>query len=181
MTGHSYATKADGISRLINADTLAALQIMQSESHPHSHNQGPTSSGSKEGLSVYGLFHHLAKTPQGKFLLRQYFLRPTLDLEVILERHRAVSVFLRPNNEAYMSDLIKSLKQIKNMKTVMIHLHKGMNSTLTNGGGIKSGTWSTLRSVSIPTCMYYHCLVDRKIVSILYNGHQESFHRDHRS
>jgi hypothetical protein len=50
--------------RFINADTLHSLQILDDESHPNSHNQGPTksASGSKEGLSVYGLFRHLART-----------------------------------------------------------------------------------------------------------------------
>lgn len=124
---------------------------MQSESHPHSHNQGPTkaASGSKEGLSIYGLFHFLAKTPQGKYLLRQCFLRPTLDLDIIMERQNTAGVFLRPDNDAYMNELIKSLKQIKNMKTVMIHLQKGMSNALTKGGGIKSGVWMSLRSVQI--------------------------------
>ncbi|MCJ1249396.1 MutS protein msh5 [Trapelia coarctata] len=142
----------DGIM-LVNADTLASLQIMQSESHPHSHNQGPTkaTSGSKEGLSIYGLFHHLAKTPQGKYLLRQYFLRPTLDLEIITERQNTASVFLRPDNDGYMNELVKSLKQIKNMRTVMIHLQKGMSNALTKGGGIKSGVWMSLRSFAFYT------------------------------
>lgn len=140
-------------SRFVNADTLASLQILQSESHPHTHNQGPTnaSSGSKEGLSVYGLFQHLARTPQGKFLLRQYFLRPSLDIDVINERQNTTSVFLRPDNTSYMEDIVKGLKQIKNMKTVMIHLQKGMTNALSKGGGIKSGVWFSLRSFAFYT------------------------------
>ena len=123
---------------------------MQSESHPHSHNQGPNnaSSGSKEGLSIYGLFHHLARTPQGKQLLRQYFLRPSLDLDVIRERHNTITVLLRPDNSAYKTEIIDSLKQIRNMKTVMIHLRKGISNGASKGGGIRSGVWSSLRSVS---------------------------------
>lgn len=105
-------------------------------------------SGSKEGLSVYGLFHHLARTPQGKYLLRQYFLRPSLDPAVINERLETVSTFLRPDNSNSMNSIVKSLRQIKNMKTVMIHLRKGISSGLSKWGGIKSGVWSSLRSVS---------------------------------
>ena len=135
----------------MNTDTLASLQILQSESHPHSHNQGPTTatSGSKEGLSVYGLFHHLAKTPQGKVLLRKFFLRPTLDIEVIAERQNTAAIFLRPDNLQYMDEIVKNLKQIKNMKTVMIHLQKGMGNAISKAGGIKSNVWFTLRSVFI--------------------------------
>lgn len=123
---------------------------MQSEANPNTHSQGPTkaSSGSKEGLSVYGLFHHLARTPQGKYLLRQYFLRPSLDLDVVNQRLETVSVFLRPDNNGPMDGIVKSLSQIKNMRTVMIHLRKGVSNGLSKGGGIKSGIWSSIRSVS---------------------------------
>ena len=96
---------------------------------------------------MYGLFHHLARTPQGKFMLRQYFLRPSLDIDLITERQNAASVLLRPDNMQHMDEIIKSLKHIKNMKTVMIHLHKGMSNAISKGGGIKSGIWYSLRSV----------------------------------
>ncbi|KAL8701408.1 MAG: hypothetical protein Q9201_004922 [Fulgogasparrea decipioides] len=134
----------------IDAETLEALQIMHSQTHPVSHNQGPSKgfSGPKEGLSVYGLFHHFARTPQGKFLLRQYFLRPSLDLEVLNERLDTASVFLRSDNSEILNSIVKSLGQIKNMKTVMIHLRKGISNGMGKGtSGIKSGVWSSLRSI----------------------------------
>ena len=132
---------------------------MQSESHPHTHNQGPNnaSSGSKEGLSVYGLFHHLARTPQGKQLLRQYFLRPSLDLDIIKERQNSITMFLRPDNSAYKTEIVDSLKQIRNMTTVMIHLRKGISNGPSKGGGIKSGIWSSLRSVSARLLLFGLC------------------------
>ena len=76
----------------VNADTLNSLQILQHEFHPNSHMQGPTksSSGAKESLSVYGLFHQLARTPQGKQKLRQIFLRPSIDIDLIVERHKTI-------------------------------------------------------------------------------------------
>ena len=122
---------------------------MHSESHPHSHNQGPTraSSGAKEGLSVYGLFHNLARTPQGKQLLREYFLRPITDATMIKERHDAVTVFLRPDNSGPIGSLTKSLGQIKNMRAVMTNLKKGVSNGLSKGGGVKNSIWSTLRKV----------------------------------
>jgi len=140
------------VLRFVNADTLASLQIVQSESSPNTHSQGPTkmASGSKEGLSVYGLFHHLARTPQGKSLLRQYFLRPSLDMAVINERLDTASIFLQPDNSSPMNSIMKSLGQIKNMRTVMVHLRKGVSNGLSKSGGIKSGIWSSLRSVWRP-------------------------------
>ena len=96
---------------------------------------------------MYGLFHHLAKTPQGKYLLRQYFLRPSLDIDTITERQRTVGLFLLPDNDAQLEELIKCLKHIKNMKTVVVHLRKGISNGIGKGGGIKNGVWSSLRSV----------------------------------
>lgn len=61
----------------INADTLTALQIVGAESHPSTQSQGSNGHGAKESLSVYGLFHSLAQTPQGKRKLRQAFIRPS--------------------------------------------------------------------------------------------------------
>ena len=164
----------NNIFRFVNADTLASLQIMQSESHPHSHNQGPTqgSSGSKEGLSVYGLFHHLARTPQGKQLLRQYFLRPSLDLDLIKERHDTASVFLQQDNATYMDGIIRSLKGVKNMHTVMIHLRKGISNGTGKGGGIQSGVWSSLRSVYSQPCRVQR-LLTATVVHIPYNGNSQ--------
>lgn len=125
---------------------------MHSQKHPQSHNQGPSSSGSKEGLSIYGLFHHLARTPQGKHRLRQIFLRPSLNIDVINERLNAGSVFLRPDNSGLLESMTRSLGQTKNMRTVVVHLRKGISNGMGKGtGGIKSGVWSSLRSVENPT------------------------------
>ena len=137
--------------RSLSADALISLQILQDDFHPHSHNQGPTnsSSGSKEGLSVYGLFHQFARTPQGKHRLRQYFLRPSLDLDVLNERHDAVSIFLQASNEIYLSEIVKSFKSIKNMKQVVTNLRKGVNGGTGKNQGVASSVWFSLRSVCL--------------------------------
>jgi DNA mismatch repair protein MSH5 len=130
--------------RFINPDTLLSLQIIQPESHPNAFNQGPGSTGSKESLSVYGLFHHYARTPQGKARLRQTFLRPSLVLEDIDARLNFISVFVRPDNLIPLQKLSKSMSRIKNIRTVMTHLHKGINRGNQRFRGFKSGVWATL-------------------------------------
>jgi DNA mismatch repair protein MSH5 len=137
----------------INANTLSSLQIIQSEFHPNTHMQGPTksSSGAKESLSVYGLFHQLAHTPQGKRKLRQIFLRPSMDLDLIQERHRAISILLRPDNAETLNIIISSLKMIKNIKTVLIHLSKGISISSAKGGPIKQGIWGSLQQFTFHT------------------------------
>lgn len=144
----------------INADTLASLQIIQSESHPNSHMQGPTSSGAKESLSVYGLFHHLARTPQGRNRLRQIFLRPSMDLAVIEERQATVSVLLRPDNSQALEKLINGLKRIKNIRTVVIHLQKGISGTSNRGPAIQRGVWASLQQFTYHTLKILEALCE---------------------
>jgi len=135
----------------VNADTLASLQIIQSENHPNSHMQGPnkSTSGSKESLSVFGLFFHLARTPQGKQKLRQIFLRPSLDLSVICERQVTISILLSSNNALVLQKLCNSLQKIKDIRSVVIHLQKG---SIARKSSDQIGVWANLRTFS------YHCL-----------------------
>lgn len=129
----------------INSDTLASLQIMRSETHPNSHMQGPNSSGAKESLSVYGLFCHLARTPQGNQKLRQIFLRPSTDLVLIRERLHTISIFLRPENSPSLDNLYGYLKHIRDIRSVVIHLQKGISNTAKTST-IYRGVWASLRN-----------------------------------
>ena len=137
-------------SMFINADTLLSLQIVSTESHPNAQNQGPSSrgrssGGAKEGFSVYGLFHPFAKTSQGRTLLRQYFLRPSLNLTIINERLDTISVLARPENDGTLVNITNRLSKIRNMRVVMSYLRKGIVSGLQRNRGISSSVWSALR------------------------------------
>jgi DNA mismatch repair protein MSH5 len=134
----------------VNADTIHSLQILGAESHPASHNRGPTkaNSGAKEGLSVYGLFHHLARTPQGRFLLRQHFLRPSLNLDIINERLNTINTLLRPDNDPAMEGLVSIMKNVGNMRVMMINLRKGVGGAMNRKGRFSRSVWSTIRGVS---------------------------------
>lgn len=112
-------------------------------------NQGPgkKSSSSKEGLSLYGVFHHFAHTPQGRNRLRQDFLRPSVNMTVIQERHDFIGVFLRPDNCNSLNKISKSLKHIKNLRPVMINLRKGVSTGSAKITGFKTTVWATLLAV----------------------------------
>lgn len=130
----------------INAETLTALQIIDVESHPNMQNQGPNGYGMKESLSVYGLFHHLARTPQGKRKLRQAFIRPAKDLAAILQRQSSIRTFVHSRNLDISEAILKSLKSIRNLRPLLMNLRKGIRRG--NGGmnEIKNGVWTTLRA-----------------------------------
>ncbi|KAB5551373.1 muts domain V-domain-containing protein [Coniochaeta sp. 2T2.1] len=134
-----------GDSMFVNADTLISLQILGSEHHPNSQMQGPDKSkqGAKEDLSVYGLVKTLACTPQGKARLRQMFLRPSNDLDLIRERYRSIAAFLRPENRAVLEQITKKLSKVKDIKGTIANLNKGVHQA-TRAQGVKNGVWLTL-------------------------------------
>jgi DNA mismatch repair protein MSH5 len=138
----------------VNAETMVSLQIFQSESHPNTQMQGPTkaASGAKENLSVFGLFKHLAHTPQGKHKLRQIFLRPSLDLTVIEGRQTFIQIMLLPGNDAPLAKIVKSLKRIKNIRTAVIHLQKGTEGATNKRSAIRQGVWGNIQEFT------YHAL-----------------------
>ena len=134
----------------INADTLHSLQVVDAESHPNSHNRGPSSSsGSKEGLSVYGIFHHFAGTNQGRALLRQHFLRPSLNLDLINERLNTIGVFVLAENASALDLLVQNLKSIGNMRKMISNLEKGAAGSSKGEGGLPRSVWTSIRKVSI--------------------------------
>jgi len=149
-------------SMFANSDTLASLQIIEQESHPNSHNQGPANSkGAKEGFSIYGLFHHLAGTAQGKLKLRQCFLRPSRDLDTINERLSAISAFLIPINLNDLEDLSKSLRSIKNIRSILSNLRKGSSGTAPRGQSAGVPIWTHLMSFA------FHCLKIKDIIQVM--------------
>lgn len=130
----------------VSADALHALQIVQTELHPNSQAWGPnlSKSSSKESLSVYGLFYQLACTPQGRTQLRQLFLRPILDLGLIRERQRTISVLLQPNNAEMMAHMTSILRKIQNLRPALTLLRKGIEF-LSAGQSFNKGVWATIQ------------------------------------
>ena len=149
-------------SRFITMDTVLSLQIMQSESHPSSHNQGPTkaSSGSKEGLSVYGLFHPLARSPQGKLALKQLFLRPLLDINRLHDRQDAVAVFSRPENSSVVDIIRAHLGKIKNVRSFLVTLRRGVSSGTGQAGKVAFRIWHGLHEFACHSTEIFNVLRD---------------------
>jgi DNA mismatch repair protein MSH5 len=135
-------------SMFINTDMLLSLQIMSTESHPNAQQHGPASKagsgGSKEGLSVYGLFQHFAKTSQGRMLLRQYFLRPSQNKATIDERLDTISFLVRPDNGDCLRRLSESLGKIKNVRLYTVNLRKGISQGTNRSGKLPSSVWTSL-------------------------------------
>ncbi|KAK7952460.1 mismatch repair protein 5 [Apiospora aurea] len=137
-------------SMFVNADTMMSLQIIQPEYHPNGQMRGPdkSSSGAKENLSVYGLFHYLACTPQGRHKLRQAFMRPSIDIDLIRTRQRAIAFFLRPGNSETVMQLGKDLRKVKNMRATIAYLARGVDSPGRNVS-VRNGVWASLQRFAL--------------------------------
>jgi len=68
------------------------------------------------------------RTPQGQAMLRQLFLRPTLNDNVIVERQSIIQALLRPDNWNATTGLKKTLKKVVNMGKIFMRLKKGIAS-----------------------------------------------------
>ncbi|XP_038985235.1 DNA mismatch repair protein MSH5 isoform X2 [Phoenix dactylifera] len=101
----------------LDAAAYEALQIFQVDKHPSHMGIGRA----KEGFSVFGMFNKCA-TPMGRRLLRMWFLRPILDLDILNSRLNTISFFLCC--EEVMSALHETLKSVRDVP----HLLKKFNS-----------------------------------------------------
>ncbi|CAO3566882.1 unnamed protein product [Mortierella alpina] len=100
---------------LLTAFMHSSLQIFEDETHPSMHT---SIRGRKEGLSLFGILDQ-TKTPQGRYLLKQWLLRPSTDLAVLYARHQTVECFTRTENQPTIGQLIDSLSHIKNIPRVL--------------------------------------------------------------
>ncbi|KAL5519837.1 hypothetical protein ACEPAG_1497 [Sanghuangporus baumii] len=103
----------------INADALSSLQVFESESHASAH-----SDKTKEGLSLYGILNS-TRTTLGRFLLRQWLLRPSLSLLVINARHDAVECLTTPENIVTSDAMCAHLKGLRNIPRILRMLKVG--------------------------------------------------------
>ncbi|XP_006452401.2 DNA mismatch repair protein MSH5 isoform X2 [Citrus sinensis] len=107
------------LNKFLKLDATAheALQIFQTDKHPSHMGIGRA----KEGFSVFGMMNKCV-TPMGRRLLRNWFLRPILDLENLNSRLNAISFFLC--SEELMASLHETLKYVKDIP----HILKKFNS-----------------------------------------------------
>ena len=97
-----------------------SLQVFDAEKHASTH-----SSKVKEGLSLFGILD-TTRTSLGRFLLRQWLLRPSLSLDVVNSRHDAVECLSRPDNISTGRTIAGHLKGLKNVPRVLKMVGRGL-------------------------------------------------------
>ncbi|KAI5059273.1 hypothetical protein GOP47_0025592, partial [Adiantum capillus-veneris] len=93
--------------------TYGALQIFQTDKHPSDMGIGKA----KEGFSLFGNFADKCATLMGRRLLRTWFLRPILDLDVVNDRLDFIAVFL--NLDEVVAAFHQSLRHIKDIPRLL--------------------------------------------------------------
>ncbi|XP_016545387.2 DNA mismatch repair protein MSH5 isoform X3 [Capsicum annuum] len=100
--------------KFLKVDSAAheALQIFQIDKHPSHMGIGRA----KEGFSVFGMMNKCV-TPMGRRLLRNWFLRPILDLDNLNRRLDTISFFL--SAEEISASLRETLKSVKDIPRIL--------------------------------------------------------------
>ena len=122
----------------VSAATQRALSIFNEETVAN-----PSSSGQKEGLSLFSLLNWTASTPE-KGLLRRWIAYPSADLDVINARHDAVECLLRAQNAGDVTLLANELRNGVNIPALFI------GAFVRNQPGLSA--WKKLHAVSA-TCV----------------------------
>ncbi|KAM9852103.1 mutS protein homolog 5 [Aulostomus maculatus] len=111
---HFHAYTLEGVV-CIDRDTYSTLQILKSERHPSVYK---LHSGEKEGFSLYGILNR-CRCKFGSKLLRQWFLRPTVNLAALHRRQEVIRFFTSPHNSGSLTTLQASLRNIRNIPTLL--------------------------------------------------------------
>lgn len=91
----------------------------------------------KEGLSLFGILNQ-TKTPLGKFLLKSWFQRPSLEISVIKARQNVINNLLKGDNQYLLNTLSSSLRGIKNLPKLLKNLKEGKGTL---------GVWKDIQKV----------------------------------
>ncbi|EPE04691.1 dna mismatch repair protein [Ophiostoma piceae UAMH 11346] len=128
------------------ADTLLALQIFRSGLRQGAGGSTDADKDARMGqdtMSIFDLFRSLALTSQGRYKLREIFVRPSTDLTIINARQDAVASLQDPANLATVATIRACLKKIKSVRPLLLQLKRGL---LLPGSftTIKHSAWSHL-------------------------------------
>ncbi|XP_035493274.2 mutS protein homolog 5 isoform X6 [Scophthalmus maximus] len=117
----------------------SVLQIFKSEIHPSVYK---LHSGEKEGLSLYGILNR-CRCKFGSRLLRQWFLRPTQDTAVLHRRQEVIRFFTSPQNSDVQSTLQSSLRNIRNIPS-LLHRMSLSHTKVTDWQGLYKTVYSAV-------------------------------------
>lgn len=132
-------------------NTFAALHIFATEHHPLVGARG--AGNSKEGFSLYSLLDRTV-SKGGKKLLRDWMLKPLMDLTAITARQDAVEALMRSDLQVSVGIVTKLLSQIGPVDSIILRMQKCTTKPL----DFLALTKTISAAVAIQSNLAYHVL-----------------------
>ena len=105
----------------IDASTRMSLQIFAEEAHPNVIKS--TSSRSKEGFSLFGMFDR-TRSALGRQQLRSWMMRPFCDVERINFRLNGVSLVAGQRHKEMIVNIVKLLRKVHDTPRILLRIKK---------------------------------------------------------
>jgi hypothetical protein len=104
----------------ISSSTLSALHVFSTEHHPL---VAKGTGNSKEGVSLFSLLDR-TMSRAGRKRLREWMLRPLLDLDAIAMRQDGVELFMLPEMQSPAGKILKLLESIGPIEQILVRIQK---------------------------------------------------------
>lgn len=105
----------------VSSATLSALHIFATERHPLLAAKG--TGNAKEGFSLFSLMDN-TKSRVGRQRLREWMLKPLVDLESIVRRQDGVELFLLPDFQDAVGTILVLLERIGSVDQIIRRMEK---------------------------------------------------------
>lgn len=113
--------KAASRHMTLSSETLSALHIFATEHHPLVAAKG--SGNSKEGCSLFSLLDR-TKSRCGRQRLREWMLKPLMDVDAIAERQDGVELFMLPDIKTPVSSILNYMDRIGAVDKILSRIQK---------------------------------------------------------
>ena len=105
----------------ISAETLASLNVFSTEYHPLAIAKG--TGNAKEGSSLFSLLDR-TKSRSGRERLKEWMLKPLVDLNAIQRRQNGVDLFLLQDMAEARSTIVQVLANVAAVDKILQRIHK---------------------------------------------------------
>jgi hypothetical protein len=107
----------------IDTQTLQQLHIFATEHHPLSMAKGAAGTSAKEGFSLFALLDR-CKSKLGQKCLREWMVKPTLDLNEIQRRQDGIELCLQPEVSPSVGLLLNLLSSVGAIDKILLRMQK---------------------------------------------------------
>lgn len=113
--------KAASMHMMLSSETLSALHIFATEHHPLVAAKG--SGNSKEGFSLFSLLDR-TRSRCGRQRLREWMLKPLMDVDAIAERQDGVELFMLPDIQMSLGSILNCMDRIGAVDKILSRIQK---------------------------------------------------------